>query len=109
MLTTESIVGSSERRGRGKPFNAVNVDTGDGDDDFAVGVEVSPSMIHGGPFSATSDGRMSSGGTFAAHRFLRAVSYQDYPWSYFLKRSLSPLTNVEKYRGSINIRQMTSD
>ncbi|MBW9118202.1 aldehyde dehydrogenase (NADP(+)) [Rhizobium cauense] len=46
---------------------------------FATGVEVSPAMVHGGPFPATSDGRSTSVGTLAIYRFLRPVCYQDFP------------------------------
>ncbi len=46
---------------------------------FATGVEVSPAMVHGGPFPATSDGRSTSVGTMAVYRFLRPVCYQDFP------------------------------
>ncbi len=46
---------------------------------FATGVEVSPAMVHGGPFPATSDGRSTSVGTMAVNRFLRPVCYQDFP------------------------------
>lgn len=47
---------------------------------FGTGVEVSPAMVHGGPFPATSDGRSTSVGTMAISRFLRPVSYQDFPF-----------------------------
>ncbi len=46
---------------------------------FPTGVEVSPAMVHGGPFPATSDGRSTSVGTLAIRRFLRPVCYQDFP------------------------------
>ncbi len=46
---------------------------------FGTGVEVSPAMVHGGPYPATSDGRTTSVGTLAIYRFLRPVSYQDFP------------------------------
>ncbi|MCF7733823.1 MAG: aldehyde dehydrogenase (NADP(+)), partial [Akkermansiaceae bacterium] len=46
---------------------------------FPTGVEVCPSMVHGGPFPATSDGRSSSVGTMAIHRFARPVAYQAFP------------------------------
>lgn len=46
---------------------------------FGTGVEVSPAMVHGGPYPATSDGRSTSVGTLAIFRFLRPVSYQDFP------------------------------
>ena len=46
---------------------------------FPTGVEVAHAMVHGGPFPATSDGRSTSVGTLAIHRFLRPVSYQAFP------------------------------
>ena len=46
---------------------------------FGTGVEVSPAMVHGGPYPATSDARSTSVGTMAIDRFLRPVAYQDMP------------------------------
>ncbi|MBT8036367.1 MAG: aldehyde dehydrogenase (NADP(+)) [Verrucomicrobiae bacterium] len=46
---------------------------------FPTGVEVCASMVHGGPFPSTSDGRSTSVGTMAIGRFTRAVCYQDCP------------------------------
>jgi alpha-ketoglutaric semialdehyde dehydrogenase len=46
---------------------------------FPTGVEVAHAMTHGGPYPATSDGRSTSVGTRAIERFLRPVSYQDFP------------------------------
>jgi len=46
---------------------------------FPTGVEVSHAMVHGGPFPATSDSRVTSVGTSAIERFLRPVCYQDMP------------------------------
>lgn len=46
---------------------------------FGTGVEVCDAMVHGGPFPATSDSRTTSVGTLAIRRFLRPVSYQDFP------------------------------
>jgi 2,5-dioxopentanoate dehydrogenase len=46
---------------------------------FGTGVEVGHAMVHGGPYPATSDGRTTSVGSLAIHRFLRPVSYQDLP------------------------------
>ena len=46
---------------------------------FPTGVEVSHAMVHGGPFPATSDSRTTSVGAGAIDRFLRPVSYQDFP------------------------------
>ena len=48
---------------------------------FPTGVDVCPSMVHGGPFPATSDGRSTSVGTFAIDRFTRLVAYQNCPQS----------------------------
>jgi NADP-dependent aldehyde dehydrogenase len=46
---------------------------------FPTGVEVCSSMVHGGPFPATSDGRSTSVGTMAIFRFCRPVSWQSFP------------------------------
>jgi len=46
---------------------------------FPTGVEVCHSMVHGGPFPSTSDGRSTSVGSMAIFRFARAVAYQDFP------------------------------
>lgn len=46
---------------------------------FPTGVEVCHSMVHGGPFPATTDSRTTSVGTRAIERFARPVCYQDFP------------------------------
>lgn len=46
---------------------------------WPTGVEVNDTMVHGGPFPATSDSRTTSVGTLAIHRFQRPVSYQNIP------------------------------
>ncbi len=46
---------------------------------FPTGVEVCPSIVHGGPYPATSDGRSTSVGTGAILRFARPVCYQGFP------------------------------
>ncbi|MDF5691065.1 aldehyde dehydrogenase (NADP(+)) [Aquirufa aurantiipilula] len=46
---------------------------------FPTGVEVSPAMVHGGPFPATSDSRGTSVGTQAIYRFTRPICYQNFP------------------------------
>jgi NADP-dependent aldehyde dehydrogenase len=48
---------------------------------FPTGVEVCHSMVHGGPFPATSDGRSTSVGSMAIHRFVRPVAWQGFPAS----------------------------
>ncbi len=44
-----------------------------------TGVEVVPSMQHGGPFPATTDSRFTSVGTAAIKRFVRPVCFQNWP------------------------------
>ncbi len=46
---------------------------------YPTGVEVAHSMVHGGPFPATSDSRSTSVGASAIDRFLRPVCYQNFP------------------------------
>ena len=46
---------------------------------FPTGVEVCHSMIHGGPYPATTDSRFTSVGTSAILRFARPVCFQDFP------------------------------
>jgi NADP-dependent aldehyde dehydrogenase len=46
---------------------------------FPTGVEVCHSMVHGGPYPATTDGRSTSVGTGAILRFSRPVCYQNFP------------------------------
>jgi NADP-dependent aldehyde dehydrogenase len=46
---------------------------------FPTGVEVCHSIVHGGPYPATSDGRSTSVGTGAILRFARPVCYQGFP------------------------------
>ncbi len=44
-----------------------------------TGVEVCPSMTHGGPYPATTDSRFTAVGVHSIKRFLRPVSFQDAP------------------------------
>jgi 2,5-dioxopentanoate dehydrogenase len=46
---------------------------------FPTGVEVCHSMVHGGPFPATTDSRTTSVGTLSINRFSRPVCYQNFP------------------------------
>lgn len=48
---------------------------------FPTGVEVCPSMQHGGPYPATTDSRSTSVGTDAILRFARPLAYQNFPES----------------------------
>jgi len=46
---------------------------------FPTGVEVCSSMVHGGPYPATTAAHTTSVGTKAINRFVRPVCYQDVP------------------------------
>lgn len=46
---------------------------------YPTGVEVCHSMVHGGPFPATTDNRTTSVGTRAINRFVRPVCFQNFP------------------------------
>ena len=46
---------------------------------FPTGVEVCDSMVHGGPYPASTNFGATSVGTLAIRRFLRPVCYQDIP------------------------------
>jgi NADP-dependent aldehyde dehydrogenase len=54
---------------------------------FPTGVEVCHAMIHGGPYPATTDSRVTSVGTGSIYRFTRPVCYQNIP------NSLLPVSN----------------
>jgi NADP-dependent aldehyde dehydrogenase len=44
-----------------------------------TGVEVCDSMVHGGPYPASTDSRFTAVGVKAVKRWLRPVSYQNWP------------------------------
>jgi len=46
---------------------------------FPTGVEVVDSMVHGGPYPASTNFGATSVGTLSIRRFLRPVSYQNLP------------------------------
>jgi alpha-ketoglutaric semialdehyde dehydrogenase len=46
---------------------------------FPTGVEVCPSMNHGGPYPASTDVKFTPVGTSAIKRFARPICYQDFP------------------------------
>jgi 2,5-dioxopentanoate dehydrogenase len=61
---------------------------------YPTGVEVCPSMQHGGPYPATTDSRFTSVGTAAILRFARPVCFQN-----FAEKLLpAELQNVNKMR-----------
>lgn len=49
---------------------------------FPTGVEVCPSMHHGGPYPAATDVHFTSVGTAAIYRFSRPLCYQGFPDSF---------------------------
>ncbi|MBK4217925.1 aldehyde dehydrogenase (NADP(+)) [Paracoccus caeni] len=46
---------------------------------FPTGVEVADAMVHGGPYPASTNFGATSIGTLSIRRFLRPVSYQNFP------------------------------
>ncbi len=56
---------------------------------FPTGVEVADSMVHGGPYPASTNFGATSVGTLSIRRFLRPVCYQNLP-SDLLPQDLSP-------------------
>jgi NADP-dependent aldehyde dehydrogenase len=46
---------------------------------FGTGIEVCPSMHHGGPYPAASHSFFTSIGTASIYRFVRPVCYQGFP------------------------------
>ncbi|MES2239627.1 MAG: aldehyde dehydrogenase (NADP(+)) [Bacteroidota bacterium] len=46
---------------------------------YPTGVEVCHSMVHGGPYPATTNSQSTSVGTNAIKRFARPICFQDYP------------------------------
>jgi NADP-dependent aldehyde dehydrogenase len=74
---------------------------------FPTGVEVSHSMVHGGPFPATSDSRTTSVGATAIERFLRPVCYQDVPADLLPEalRDENPLGLTRMVDGTLQVAQ----
>ena len=68
LLSSGSLVAALQSRAGRLIFNG-----------YPTGVEVCNSIVHGGPFPATSDGRSTSVGTMAIFRFCRPVAWQSFP------------------------------
>jgi NADP-dependent aldehyde dehydrogenase len=68
-----------------------------------TGVEVCAAMTHGGPFPATSDSKFTSVGLTAVKRWVRPVSYQDWPNSILPKelKNENPLGILRNINGKI--------
>ncbi|WP_424534381.1 aldehyde dehydrogenase (NADP(+)) [Sphaerisporangium viridialbum] len=67
-IAAEQLVPILERRTGRIVFNA-----------FSIPQEISYASTHGGPFPATSDSRFTSVGMGAIERFVRPVTYQNFP------------------------------
>jgi NADP-dependent aldehyde dehydrogenase len=73
-----------------------------------TGVEVCDSMVHGGPFPATSDTRFTSVGSEAIFRWYRPICFQNFPDILLpdeLKRS-NPLNLSRKINGVITTESL---
>lgn len=66
-----------------------------------TGVEVCHAMIHGGPYPATTDGRVTSVGVEAVKRFVRPVCFQDCPEEFLpdALKDANPLGIMRKVNG----------
>lgn len=71
-----------------------------------TGVEVCPSMVHGGPFPATTDSRFTAVGINAVKRWVRPVCFQNCP-EYLLPEELKNI-NPKKIWRLVN-NQFTND
>ena len=71
-----------------------------------TGVEVCTSMVHGGPYPASTDSRFTAVGTYSIRRWARPFSYQDWP-DELLPEELkndNPL-GIERKINNINTRE----
>ena len=68
-----------------------------------TGVEVCAAMTHGGPFPATSDSKFTSVGITAVKRWVRPVSFQDWPDSKLPKalQNNNPLNIFRTLNGEV--------
>jgi NADP-dependent aldehyde dehydrogenase len=62
-----------------------------------TGVEVCPSMTHGGPYPSTTNSQSTSVGTYAIKRFTRPFTYQDAPED-FLPEELKNVNGLGIWR-----------
>jgi NADP-dependent aldehyde dehydrogenase len=53
--------------------------------DVPTGVEVSEAMTHGGPYPASSDSRFSAVGPNSIYRWVRPITYQNWPKELIVK------------------------
>jgi alpha-ketoglutaric semialdehyde dehydrogenase len=62
-----------------------------------TGVEVCDSMVHGGPYPASTDSRFTAVGVKAVKRWLRPISYQNWP-DHLLPQYLQNKNELEVWR-----------
>ena len=69
-----------------------------------TGVEVCAAMTHGGPFPATLDSKYTSVGLSAVKRWVRPISYQDWPDSQLPKalQNSNPLDILRTVNGDVS-------
>jgi alpha-ketoglutaric semialdehyde dehydrogenase len=72
-----------------------------------TGVEVCPSMVHGGPYPATTDGRFTAVGIQSVKRWLRPVCFQNAPQSVLPPELRNQ--NPERLRRLVNNQWTTED
>ncbi len=68
-----------------------------------TGVEVCPSMVHGGPYPASTDSRFTAVGVNSIKRWIRPFSYQDWP-NHILPQELkneNPLHILRSVNGTL--------
>jgi NADP-dependent aldehyde dehydrogenase len=73
-----------------------------------TGVEVCDSMVHGGPYPATTDSRFTAVGVKAARRWIRPVAYQNWP-NHLLPAALqnsNPLNIWREINGNLTKEQV---
>mgnify|MGYP000964595676 FL=1 len=87
-LTGTFIATDNEAKSYGKVINALQNRVGriiyNG---VPTGVEVCAAMVHGGPYTASTDSRFTAVGINAIKRWVRPFSYQDWP-NYLLPDAL---------------------
>ena len=79
-LTASVFAGSGDFPGCGPLLDALETRVGRIIfNEYPTGVEVCDAMVHGGPYPASSDSRVTSVGSLSIDRFLRPVCYQGFP------------------------------
>jgi len=70
-----------------------------------TGVEVCPSMLHGGPYPASTDARFTAVGVDAIERWVRPFSYQNWPQALLpdALKDVNPL-GIERRINGVNTR-----